>query len=221
MQPRPWVRLPSSWINRGDLDLLKWGPDGKGSNNTAALMALTVIAQAADDKTGAARLTYDQLCAATGLSRAKLSKGLDVLERMEVVSRNHDGRSNYKLVNYDPLAHWAKLPAKSMYSAGRIIAFDDFRLRRRVELDALKLYFLFVARRGKDTNMANIGYDKIQAYTGIERGRIKTATSYLASLSLIYVEQVPFKEDGYIANAYRIVGVDPYKHMGTTGRSGR
>ena len=46
---------------------------------------------------------------------------------------------------------------KSMYSSGRIIAFDEFRLRKVIELDALKLFFLFVARRDQKTNLANIG----------------------------------------------------------------
>ena len=107
-----------------------------------------------------------------------------------------------------------------MYSAGRIAAFADLSLRRVAELNALKLFFLFVARRGRDTNVANISYEKIQEYTGVERARIKTAISVLASLSLVYVEHLPSKmNDHGIANAYRIVGVDSYTHMGTTGRA--
>jgi hypothetical protein len=182
-------------------------------------MTLTAIAHIADDASGIARLTYDMLCAATGLSRAKLSNGLDVLERIKVVTRTPEGRSTYKLANYNPQGGWAKLPARSMYSAGRIAAFDDFSLRRATELDALKLFFLFVARRDRDTNMANISYDKIREYTSIERPRIKAALSFLASLSLVYVEQVPSSvNDHGVANAYRVVGVDSYVHMGTRGR---
>jgi len=102
----------------------------------------------------------------------------------------------------------------------RILAFDDFRLRRVAELDALKLFFLFVAHRDRQTNFANIGYDKIEEYTDVKRARIKTAISLLASLSLIYVEHVPSKMNPEgIANAYRIVGVEPYTHMGTRGRA--
>jgi hypothetical protein len=107
-----------------------------------------------------------------------------------------------------------------MYSSGRIVAFDDFKLRRVVELDALKLFFLFVARRDRNTNMAKISYGTIQEYSGVERVRIKTAISFLASLSLVYVERVPSKSNEYgVANAYRIVGVDTSIHMGTIGRS--
>ncbi len=184
-------------------------------------MALTVIAHATDSETGTARVTYDDFCAATSLSRAKVSKGLDALERIKVVEREpDDARSIYKLANYSVTGGWAKLPFKSMYSSGTIAAFNDFRLRRIAELDALKLFFLFVARRNRNTNVANIGYEKIEEYTRIRRVRIKTAISFLASLSLVYVEHIPSTESRLgISNAYRIVGLEPYNHMGT--REGR
>jgi hypothetical protein len=216
-----WVRLPSNWINDGGLSSLPWKNGGRGADHIAALMALTVVAHAADPETGVARVTYDHFSAVTGLSRAKVSKGLDALARIKVIEREAGGaRSTFKLASYDPLAGWAKFPAKSMYSLGRITAFADFQLRRAAELDALKLFFLFVARRNRITNIANIGYEKIEEYTNIRRVRIKTAISFLASVSLVYVEHIPSKETPLgISNAYRIVGVEPYAHMGTRGRS--
>jgi RIO-like serine/threonine protein kinase len=108
-----------------------------------------------------------------------------------------------------------------MYAGGRILAFDEFKLRKVVELDALKLFFLFVERRDKRTNLANIGYEKIHQYTGIKRERIKSAISFLASLSLVYVEQLPSQTNSFgISNAYRIVGIDSFNHRGTRGRGG-
>ena len=117
-------------------------------------------------------------------------------------------------------AGWAKFPGRSMYSAGAISAFADFQLRQVAELDALKLLFLMVARRNRSTNIANIGYDKIVQYTEINRRRIKTAISLLAAHSLVHVERIPsmVSADG-VSNAYRIVGIDPYAHMGTRGRA--
>ena len=157
----------------------------------------------------------------TLLSRAKVSKGLDVLERIGVIEREpDDARSTYRLAKFDPNAGWAKFPAKSMYSAGVIAAFADFQLRQVAELDALKFFFLMVARRDRSTNIANIGYDKIVQYTEINRGRIKTAISFLAAHSLVHVERIPsmVSADG-VSNAYRVVGIDPYVHMGTRGRA--
>ncbi|MFL6436604.1 MAG: hypothetical protein ACJ71Q_03415 [Terriglobales bacterium] len=215
-----WVRLPSGWIEDHGLHGLKWAPDGKGSDNTAALMALTVIAHHADPESGIARLTYDSLCQATGLSRSKLSNGLGVLESIQVIGRMPDGRSTYGLANYSAVGGWGKFPARSMYSSGgRVAAFEDFQLRSATELNAMKLFFLFVARRGRDTNMANISYDKITEYTGILKVKIKPAISLLAAQSLVYVERLPSQASELgVANAYRIVGIDSQVHMGTVGR---
>jgi hypothetical protein len=220
MALKEWVRLPSRWIDAGGLTDLPWRHGGGGADNIAALMALTVIAHAADSDTGVANVTYDHTCDVTGLSRAKLSKGLEVLTQLKIVRPSKHARSTYKLVNYDPSRSWAKLPAKSMYASGRIAAFDEFRLRKVVELDALKLFFLFAARRDRSSNVANIGYEKIEEYTDIRRVRIKPAISFLASLSLVYVEHIPSRINVTgISNAYRLVGLDSYNHMGTRGRS--
>ena len=216
-----WVRLPSKWILDYGLSSLPWKNGGEGADRIAALMALTVIAHSADEDTGVARVTYDQFCEATYLSRAKVSNGLDVLQHLKVIKREHgDARSTFKLANYDPNAGWAKFPSKSMYASSTVAAFKEFRLRRYAELDALKLFFLLVAMRNNRANVALIGYDKIEPYTGIPRPRIKTAISFLASLSLIYVEHLRSRERQHgTANAYRVVGISPYNHMGTRGRT--
>ena len=219
MVTQQWVRLPSAWIRQGHLKSLRWGNSGTGSDNVAALMALAAIAHHADQETGIARITYDEVCEATSLSRAKLSNGLDVLEGVHVVERTFAGRSSYKLAGFNPRSDWAKFPAKSMYAARRIAAFDNFRLRQRSELDALKLFLLFVAFRDNSTNLANISFLKIEEYTGIERARIKAATSLLASFEMTYIERTRSSANDYgVANAYRVVGVEPYVHMGTRGR---
>lgn len=220
MALRDWVKLPSSWIEAKGLQKLKWSKDGVGSANTAGLMCLAAIAHHADADSGIAQITYDQLCAVTGLSRAKVSDGLDVLASLDVITRKQGGRSALGLANYDPTKDWAMIPAKKIYAGGRIIAFDTFRLRNPHELNAMKLYFLFAARRGRDTNMANISLDKIEDYAGIDRSRIKPATSLLSAAGLIYVEHFTSRQSEHgIANAYRLVGLHPRLHMGTVGRA--
>lgn len=214
-----WVRLPSAWIDDGGLAGLSWKSGGDGADTTAALMVLTRLAHAADQATGVAKLTYDEMGAATGLSRAKIANGLSVLQQSDLIERGPDAaRSMYHLTNFPPGHHWAKLPAKSMYStADTIAAFTRFQLRQAIELDALKLFFLFLARRDRTTNLAHIGYLKIEQHTGIKSARIKPAISFLASLPLVYVEHVSSTTG--IANAYRIVGLDSYNHLGTRGRA--
>jgi DNA-binding transcriptional ArsR family regulator/predicted transcriptional regulator len=215
-----WARLPSKWIHEGGLKSLTWGgADGEGSSNIAALMTLAAIAHHADGESGIARLTYSQLCDCTYLSRAKVSGGLAVLEKLDVVSREPEGRSTLGLVSYETSAGWAKLPAYSLYSNGHIRAFADFKLRSLNELNALKLYFLFVATRDNSTNMAKIGYKKIVQYTGLDRYRVRPALTVLAAAGLIHIDRVPSTTSEHgISNAYRVVGLEPYKHMGTHGR---
>lgn len=219
MRLRNWVRFPSLWIEDGGLKKLRWGGEnGDGSANTAALMALMPLAHHADDQTGVIKLTYDELCAFTGLSRAKLSHGIKVLENLSIIESS-EKRSTYRLCDYNPAGGWAKLPAKTLYASGRIGAFDEFKLRSAAELNALKLYFLFAARRNRETNMAHISLDKIEAYAGLERHRIKAALNILAINNLAHVERVPSTSNPMgVANAYRLVGLDSYNHMGTKGR---
>ena len=197
MALREWVRLPTDWIiQEGGLRRLRWAQD-TGSNNIAALMSLAVIAHHAENETGNARVTYDTICTATGLSRAKVAGGLAMLEKLEIVSRKGLGRSGYGLANYRLQGGWGKLPAKGLYRGDRIDAFAAFHLRSGVELNALKIYFLVVAARNNETNLAHIGYEKISEHTGIAENKIKSAISVLAALSLVYVKHVPSKQSEY------------------------
>lgn len=213
--------MPSGWILRRGLKKFDWRNGGEGANHLAALMAYAAFLHTADEETGVTRLTYDDICERTGLSRPKLSSGLQILKVNAVIESVPDAlQSTYRLSAFDPAEGWAKFPGKCLYSGGRIVAFDEFRLRKRVELEALKLFYLFIAQRDRATNTANLSYDKIEEYTGINRTRIKSALSFLASLSLIYTERAPSSVNEYgISNSYRIVGIDTSNHSGTRGRS--
>jgi hypothetical protein len=91
-----WVRLPTSWIiDETGLTNFRWNKD-KGANNVAALMTLIVLAHHADEN-GTGELIYDQICAATGLSRSKVSGGLAALAAECVIVRKTTGRSTYRL----------------------------------------------------------------------------------------------------------------------------
>jgi len=154
------------------------------------------------------------------LSGSTVSAGLNVLADRGLVERWHDGRSSYRLANYNPDKGWAMFPARGLYYNDTITAFDEFRLRLPAELEALKLYFLFASRRTRRTNLAFLSYEKIQTYSGVPRNSIKRALSLLSANSLVYVERLPSKvSDKGVANAYRLVHLDPRRHMGTAGRA--
>jgi hypothetical protein len=213
-----WTKLPTEWIEQRGLKEFRWA-GGNGSDNQAALMVLTVIVNHAELESGVARLTYDELCEMSSLSRAKVARALEVLSLHRLVARAPDGRSSYRVTNHDAQTGWAKFPARGLYLRGAVAAFMNFRLRQRSELDALKLYFLFASRRDRRTNMAKISYDKIEEYTGVSREHIKRGLTVLGANSLVHIEHVPsaINSEG-VASAYRLVHLKPRQHMGTWGR---
>jgi hypothetical protein len=170
------------------------------------------------DDDGVATCTYDRLTLATGLSRAKVANGLSVLAGLGVIGRKPAGRSTVQLTNFGKGHSWSKLPARNLYSGGRIVGFQHFTLRSMTELHAMKLYYLFARRRSNDTNMAHLSYDKIEEYADIERHRIKPAISVLLNAGLVHIERTEsrFNERG-TANAYRLAYLDSYLHFGTRG----
>lgn len=214
-----WVKLPSAWIEDGGLTGFAWR--GRGSENLAALMVLIVLAHHMDPETGIARLTYNQLCAMASLSREKIAQGLALLRVHGLIEREVAGRSTFKLVHaLSATSPWAKLPARGLYHLGRVGFFGDFHLRSRAELDAVKLYLLFVARRSRESNMAHITFDQIEARTGIQRSSIRSGLSLLTVNGLIHVDRFESRRhvDG-VSQAYRLTHIDSYNHPGTSGRS--
>lgn len=219
MRMKDWVRFPTGWIQDGGLKEFRW-MGKEGSAGIAALVVLAVIAHHADPDTGTSLLTYDQLGRCSGLSRAKISEGLRVLEAKELLDQKDVGRSQYKISNYDKAKGWAKFPAGRLYNAsGEVPVFHDLRMRSRTELSALKLYFLFAAFRSIKTNQAHISYDKIVEYTGLDRSSIKRGLSFLAANGLVHIEHNPSRESQHgFANAYRLAHLDSYAHGGTSNR---
>ena len=212
-----WVILPTAWIEQGGLKNFRWAKT-EGSSAIAALMTLAVIAHTADER-GSARITYDCIAEATGLSRTKIANGLNLLAERNVIQRSKENQSVYCLSNYDRTKAWGKLPAKPLYGGGAITAFKEFHLRKITELDSLKAYFVIITRRDNRTNLANITYDKIEQMTGIERRRIKSALSFLVVNNLVQIDHVPSRFSEYgVSNAYRPSHLDRNNYMGTLGR---
>jgi hypothetical protein len=218
---RDWVMLPTRWIEDEGLRAYKWtGTGTPGSTFVVAFLALIAIAQHAEQETGVATLTYDQLTEAIGVSRTKLAAAIAVLRERRLVEKTDAlGRSGYRLVGYDLTGGWAKLPARALYVGGRMPDFADFSLRSVHEFNALKLYLTLVSRRDRKTNQAKLSYDGIMAYTGMSRDRIKGALNVLTGRGLVHVDHLPSKFSAHgVSNAYRIAHIEATRHMGTTGR---
>lgn len=211
----PWARLPVGWIEENGLQRFTWR--AHGSNSTAALLVLIVLAHHQDPDTGIAKITYSKLCLAANLSRLKVSEGLKLLAAEGLLRCS--SQSTYQLLDPIEGGRWGKLPCSKLYNGDTIRAFGQIHLRSPAELDAIKIYMLFVARRNWATDWVNLTYDSISEYSGMDRSRIKPALSLLTIWGLIFTDHRPSKNNlNGVTCAYRLAHLSPYRHMGTTGR---
>ncbi|MFK8035535.1 MAG: helix-turn-helix domain-containing protein [Hyphomicrobiales bacterium] len=206
---KSWTKLPTGWIQHEQgLKSFKWSAKAEVDNagQIAALMLLVVLAHHTNKETGLARLSYDAMSEISGISRTLVSRGLNELEAREIITRDPKQiRGTITLTKATENSGWGKLPASGLYRNGCIFAFDTFKLRNPIELDALKLYFLIVALRDNKTNRAYISYEKIREHTGIAQNSIRRAISILAANSLVSVNHVSSvnSEYGY-ANEFHL-----------------
>lgn len=214
---KPWVKMPTGWIADGRLRELVW--DQHGSARTSALMLLITAAHFADEM-GRVKLTYAHLHALTGISRTLISRGLGILNAMGLLIPDPDERSVFRVMNYGQTP-WGKLPAKGLYiQGGQIGLFAHFHLRHPAELWALKLYLLLIALRQNETNLARISYKTIALRAKMSEPSIKKGLNLLLLHGMVHIEHLPRADGTGVFTAYRIPQIDPYRHMGTIGRSG-
>jgi len=214
---RTWVPLPTLWIENRGLNHFSW--KDAGSDAIAALICLVVIAHHTDNS-GLARLTYDRINTMAGLSRAKISAGLAILDGAGLIGKLD--RSIFQLAHLNTRVRgWGMLPAKGLYnSSGNVPFFKNLHLRSRTELDAMKIYLLFVARRDIERNRIDLSFDKIKEYSGVSRKKIPAALSLLAVNDLIRSERQRSDINDYAtSNFYRLSFLDSYRHGGTFGRA--
>jgi hypothetical protein len=217
-----WRQLPTQWIRDQELRNLRWGEHG--ADAVAALMVMLVMAHRrplfSDGTNGSeVEITYDDLGRSLSISRSKISKGISLLVQQGWITRG-DTRSLYRFTA--STTPWGKVAVRPLYDQhGTISAFDGWRLRSPLELDAMKLYFLLIAFRDARRNYTSMRYHVMNEYTGVQVGKIKGALNFLVVSNLIYVEREardPLDRTNP-ANLYRLRGVDPYRHDGTGAMS--
>jgi len=212
--------MPTAWIqNQSTPGLKEFGPQDNGSS-IAALLIYVAITMEVNDRDAelavandTALLTYADFSKVTGLSRAMISRGIQRLVDTGLIEKATNGRNNvFKLVGNS--ATWGKLPKSYLINN---CLLDKLTHRSRNELDALKMYLLFIAFRHNQWNFALISYPKIAQYTGVQEFRIRSGLSLLVNLSLIQIDrsrEIQGKK-GNPPSQYRICGIDPRRHMGT------
>lgn len=224
-----WARMPSKWIGaeKNLLQDIVWGKAGNGDVVSALMLYIVLVQHANDEATyeraaaGWSMLTYDEMSQITSLSRAKVASGLGMLDDWGLIKRSREGRRTFCEISGYGTEPWAKLPSKGIYDAKlrTIPAFREFRLRNKFELHALKLYLMIIARRDRKTNLAHLTYEQFENLTAVRGADIKRALMFLSfSLNLLIVERIASNRNPErICHAYRLVGLEARKHLGTIG----
>lgn len=207
---------------------MKWSGEAK-SDYIAALMLLIVLSHHANDKNslangclGDTQMSYDKLTALLGISRTKISNGIRVLESLALIKVSTNKRPNiFTIVGLAEGDRWGKLPTKGLYdkSLSKIKVFQSFKLRSKVELNALKIYLVIVAFRDSQMGYTKLGYEKITLYTAVQRNDIKPALSFLIANDFLQVDSESTNLNEFsTANVYWLRHLEPHKHRGTIGR---
>lgn len=228
---REFVKMPSAWITdqtKPGLSQLKWsGQDNAGK--VAALMLYIAIVHNVNQEpsrefseAGFVKLSYSDFEKIVGLSRAKIACGLKILEELGVIAIDKGEKTSiYQLTGFNPKKGWAKLPCRHLYHDSCIKVFNEFHLRKKNELNALKMYLLVAAFRDNDSNLTFISYERIHLYTGVPENEIRSAISLLVNLNLTQVDRAldtKKEEENWTMksrNIYRLIGLKG-KHLGNT-----
>jgi hypothetical protein len=133
-----------------------------------------------------ARLTYVDLNLLTGLSRERISAGLQKLMQVGMIWRV-DGVSTYGLTGFGVGKRWAKLPGSALMSLGKthFTPFKMFTLRSKHELNALKLHLYYANARAHNNAYCEAAYPTIHDRTGVPEKDIPRANAFLIACGIL------------------------------------
>lgn len=219
IRPLYWHAVPSKTVLEA-LPLLTWVADKKASPavGTAALMlyvALLFMSEELPEETALgvvlnkhiAAASYDDLHDATALSRSLISKGLTRLVDLQLIkpTGSHQKR-RYELAWSE--GGWFKLPCQAIVRSGVILPFQNFTLRSKHELYAMKIYLYLAARRDNYKDFTLASYETISESAKVPERHIRKALVTL-SLTGLLVDINRDREDGdkvYGPNMYYLAG---------------
>lgn len=196
-----WFKMPSTWMRSGGLTNLKWNNDelGTPSAKIAALQIYYSIAMTLEfvEMKGAydekiiryvSTATFNRFRTITGLSRALITAGVEILERIGLIKRHREGkRCYYEIVGYVPGGGgWCKVPLRKILgTSGDIAPFHRFKLRRKIELYAMKFYLYICFARDNKTEGTYASFETINKATGIPEKEIPNTYSFLLGVGLL------------------------------------
>ena len=157
------------------------------------------------------KITYSRLSEMTGVSRELVREGITILEKLEMVSVEKVGRNNiYTLINKRSKGGWCKIPVKPiMTEDGKVISpFKELRLRRKIELHAIKIFLYLASVRDNHTEFSLASYERIRKAIGISDKDISRALALLSIIGLLARVSSEKAEDNKVnqPNRYYLVG---------------
>ena len=197
IQNRFWHRLPSA-TTLTMLNQLRWSRDGDLSpaSSTVALMLYVALHFTAEvvleekhlgmpASVHIAAASYEDLMHAIGgKSRSMISQGLERLEQLQLIKRVGSHQKRRYMLTYSTPG-WFKLPCQAIVRSGVILPFENFTLRSRHELHALKIYLYLAARRDNHATYTMASYEKIAEHTGVPERHIRKALVTLTACGLL------------------------------------
>lgn len=190
----------------------------------AALRVYLALALVADYETREVSISWSTLQEHTGLSRPMVLKGIETAEKTGLISIDRSGhRHSYRLLREsEDETGFTQVPLHELRNA-----LPGMPTRGFHALDALKAYITLLTVRGRNSDRAAIGHQKIWYRTGIQPGRIRFAIDVLIERHLVHVERAaavgvgghPFNE--YILTGFNRVLMQPTSTAATTPAAAR
>lgn len=214
MIPR-WAPMYSWWIQDEVIQRLNWRNNelGRPAAKTAALMLYIAITMKSSEEPGMSpvKITYNRLSEMTGISRELIREGITILESLEMISVEKVGRNNiYELINKRMKGGWCKIPVKPLMTEdGKVISpFKELRLRRKIELHAIKIFLYLASVRDNHTEFSVASYETIRKAIGASDKDISRALTLLSIIGLLARVSSEKAEDNKVnqPNRYYLIG---------------
>lgn len=203
MRNNTFCALPSKWIIDNGLKEFRLDSEGKIIAALKVLLTLNLVMDFHSKETS--RISYSDIERATHLSRPMIRIGLSILIEKNLISVSCK-KSENKGLTYKFTTHgsngWARIPRD------KLIAFlKGLRNRGRNSSASLKIYLTLASLRNNQSDITNIGYEKLREYTGLQSKDIRTAIETLFEYKMISVyQELDDLTRKYKANSYVILG---------------
>lgn len=180
--------MPTWWIRNSQIKHFKSGLDLGLS--IASLKCYLLLTVEIDFYSQEKKITINSIANKTSLSRPMVIKAINELVHMNMISKETDYTSTYKILNGvvkgEISTHWVKVPKIHTERALKNIVLH----RSPIMLAALKVYCYLLSLRS-NALYVKAKHKTIRDNTGIQTNQIKPALDILINHQLIFISNNP------------------------------